>query len=99
VRAIVPGSSKFWIGDVRGKTLTVTFGRIGTDGQQKPKSFATPEAARAAYRKLVKEKLGKGYRRADDGGLDWEVSEAVEQFVSWLETAARKKQGLVFFCY
>ena len=54
-------SNKFWEVDVDGKTLNVTFGKIGTKGQSKPKDFATPEKAKAEMEKLIKEKIGKGY--------------------------------------
>ena len=54
-------SNKFWEVEVDGKTLNVTFGKIGTKGQSKPKDFATPEKAKAEMEKLIKEKTGKGY--------------------------------------
>jgi len=54
-------SNKFWEVEVKGKTLNVTFGKIGTKGQSKPKDFATPEKAKAEMGKLIKEKTGKGY--------------------------------------
>jgi|688.fasta_scaffold243900_1 sulfatase modifying factor 1 len=57
-------SNKFWEVEVKGKTLNVTFGKIGTKGQSKPKDFATPEKAKAEMEKLIKEKMGKGYVEA-----------------------------------
>ena len=54
-------SNKFWEVEVKGETLNVTFGKIGTKGQSKPKDFATPEKAKAEMEKLIKEKTGKGY--------------------------------------
>jgi len=54
-------SNKFWEVEVKGKTLNVTFGKIGTKGQSKPKDFATPEKAKAEMEKLIKEKTVKGY--------------------------------------
>jgi predicted DNA-binding WGR domain protein len=60
---LVEGTSKkFWEIAVQGASHTVRFGRIGTDGQSKAKTFASDEAARRDADKLVKEKLGKGYR-------------------------------------
>jgi formylglycine-generating enzyme required for sulfatase activity len=53
--------NKFWEVKVKGKTLIVTFGKIGTKGQSKPKDFATPEKAKDEMEKLIKEKTGKGY--------------------------------------
>jgi len=54
-------SSKFWNIDVRGHTLTVTFGKIGSAGRASKKTFPTAEKARAAAEKLIKEKTKKGY--------------------------------------
>ena len=54
-------SNKFWEVDVKGKTLNITFGKIGTKGQSKLKDFATPEKAKAEMEKMIKEKTGKGY--------------------------------------
>ena len=61
------GSSKFWAPTLSGRTLTVRFGRIGTDGQVRDTAFATPAAAQAALAKLIAEKTGKGYRPAGKG--------------------------------
>jgi len=54
-------SNKFWEVEVKGKTLNINFGKIGTKGQSKPKDFATPEKAKTEMEKLIKEKTGKGY--------------------------------------
>lgn len=54
-------SSKFWEVELSGTELTVRFGRIGTQGQSKTKSFASDAAASKEHDKLVKEKTGKGY--------------------------------------
>lgn len=54
-------SDKFWEVAVNGSTLTVRFGRIGTQGQSKDKDFASNEAAEKEKTKLIKEKTGKGY--------------------------------------
>ncbi|AOF92311.1 DUF4132 domain-containing protein [Sinorhizobium sp. RAC02] len=54
-------SSKFWEASVDGTTLTVTYGRIGTQGQTKEKQFDSADAATKEKNRLVKEKTGKGY--------------------------------------
>lgn len=54
-------SSKFWEVSVEGSTVTVRFGKIGTNGQTQAKAQATPEKAKTEHDKLVKEKTGKGY--------------------------------------
>jgi predicted DNA-binding WGR domain protein len=56
------GKRKFWDAGVRGKELTVHFGRIGRFGDIQVKSFETEEKAAQALAKLVKHKLAKGYR-------------------------------------
>jgi DNA ligase-1 len=60
-------SSKFWEVEVRGAEMIVRFGRIGTAGQTKPKTFASGEAAGREAATLVAEKLGKGYREVAPG--------------------------------
>ncbi|HLF94878.1 MAG TPA: WGR domain-containing protein, partial [Planctomycetota bacterium] len=63
------GSSKFWEVSVAGNTMTVRFGRIGTDGQERSKPFADEASARREAEALVREKLGKGYREKKPGPL------------------------------
>jgi uncharacterized protein (TIGR02996 family) len=55
-------SSKFWAIEVNGARTLVSFGKIGTKGQTKVKDFADEAAARRECDKLIKEKLGKGYK-------------------------------------
>ena len=54
-------SSKFWEISVSGSSLTTRWGRIGTDGQSKTKTFADANKAQAEADKLIEEKTGKGY--------------------------------------
>jgi predicted DNA-binding WGR domain protein len=56
------GTRKFWDAAVRGKELTMHFGRCGHFGDMQVKSFETEEEAAKALAKLVKQKLAKGYR-------------------------------------
>lgn len=58
-------SSKFWEVQVQDGDLTVTYGRIGTQGQSKTKSFASEAAALAEEARLIREKTGKGYGEVD----------------------------------
>ena len=55
------GSSKFWEVSVSGNDLTTRWGKIGSAGQTKTKTFATPEKAQQEADKLIAEKTGKGY--------------------------------------
>jgi uncharacterized protein (TIGR02996 family) len=54
-------SHKFWNIEVGGDSFTVTFGKVGTAGQTRTKTFATREKAQGAADKLMREKTGKGY--------------------------------------
>ena len=54
-------SSKFWQIEVDGAELTTTWGRIGTAGQRKTKSFDDAAKAATEAAKLIAEKTGKGY--------------------------------------
>jgi predicted DNA-binding WGR domain protein len=57
-------SAKFWEIDVQGSTHTVRFGRLGTAGQSKSKTFPDPATAQRDADTLVAEKVKKGYRPA-----------------------------------
>jgi len=54
-------ASKFWEITVTGGTITVRFGRLGSDGQASTKTFATPQEAQTQAGKQVAEKVRKGY--------------------------------------
>jgi uncharacterized protein (TIGR02996 family) len=54
-------SHKFWGVEVRGASLTVKWGKVGSAGQTQVKTFASPEKAQAEADKLIREKTGKGY--------------------------------------
>ena len=60
-------SRKFWEVTVTDSDVTVRYGRIGTDGQSKTKSFSDETAAVRHAEKLVAAKTGKGYVEADAG--------------------------------
>ena len=60
-------SSKFWEIERRARTVTVTFGRIGSKGQEKAKSFGSDADAAHEEEKLIAEKLRKGYREVTGG--------------------------------
>lgn len=55
------GSSKFWQISHAGTDVSVTFGRIGTQGQMQLKQFPSEQRAQQELHKLVAEKLKKGY--------------------------------------
>ena len=55
-------SAKFWKIKLTGKTITVTYGKIGTDGQSKTKTFETSGEAKADAKKLIAQKSKSGYQ-------------------------------------
>lgn len=54
-------SSKFWRAKTEGSDLVVNYGRIGTNGQTKTKSFGDAGAAAAELEKVAGSKRKKGY--------------------------------------
>jgi predicted DNA-binding WGR domain protein len=60
-------SRKYWHVTVSGCELAVSFGRIGTAGQLKRKSFPDEATARREAESLIREKLGKGYLEVHPG--------------------------------
>ncbi len=54
--------NKFWEITLSSGEYTLTFGRTGTAGQTRTKTFSSPELCGPAAETLVKEKLEKGYR-------------------------------------
>ena len=60
-------SNKFWQIELTGDSFTVTWGRVGTNGQTQTKSFDSATKAETEHDKLVKEKIKKGYAEVDAG--------------------------------
>ncbi|WP_081099191.1 ankyrin repeat domain-containing protein [Leptospira weilii] len=54
-------SDKFWNIEVSGKSFTVTYGKTGTAGQTQTKTFGSEEECQKEAKKLLQEKLKKGY--------------------------------------
>jgi predicted DNA-binding WGR domain protein len=55
------GSKKFWEITINGNQHTVRFGRIGSQGRSRTKSFPDNAASRRDSDRLIREKLAKGY--------------------------------------
>ena len=55
-------SNKFWEVSVSGKTVTIHYGRIGTNGQISVKDLNTPEEAETHAEKQATSKVKKGYK-------------------------------------
>jgi predicted DNA-binding WGR domain protein len=54
-------SAKFWEVTQAGSTVTVRYGKTGTNGQTQEKVFADTAAAIKHVEKIISEKTGKGY--------------------------------------
>jgi predicted DNA-binding WGR domain protein len=61
-------SDKFWNISTDGNSFTVRYGKNGTDGQEKTKTFGSAELCKKEAGKLVAEKLKKGYVPEDREG-------------------------------
>jgi len=61
-------SSKFWQIEVKGSTVTVRYGKIGTDGQTTVKKFGSAAEASAHTAKVTAEKVTKGYKKSKSDG-------------------------------
>lgn len=58
----VAGSSyKFWEISQAGRSVTVRWGRIGTDGQNQRKDFHSDQEAQLHVDRLIAAKVKKGY--------------------------------------
>ncbi|MHA1943455.1 MAG: WGR domain-containing protein [Candidatus Thorarchaeota archaeon] len=53
---------KFWEGDIKGKSVTFHFGKIGTPGLKASREFTTVEAAKKFLEKRLKLKIEEGYK-------------------------------------
>lgn len=63
-------SHKFWAVEQQGNELHISWGKVGTNGQNQVKSFADAAAAEKAELKLIAEKVKKGYvEQAKDNSL------------------------------
>jgi DNA ligase-1 len=58
---VAGASSKFWEISQGGNAMTTRWGRIGSAGQSKTKTFADQQAAATAMAVLVEEKTDEGY--------------------------------------
>lgn len=64
------GTHKFYEVTVDGLTVTTRYGRIGTDGQTRTATFASPDDARAKAKAVVATKGKKGYAPATPGARE-----------------------------
>ena len=84
-------SDKFWQITVDGNKHTVTYGRNGSAGQSKTKTFSTAEDCLADAEKLYREKIKKGY--SEDGSVTPAAKEAAGSRPA--TPAAQNKQAAI----
>ncbi|WP_159062439.1 WGR domain-containing protein, partial [Streptomyces caniscabiei] len=75
-------SSKFWEAETDGATVTVRYGRIGTEGRTQVKECASSEEAAEYVRKTAAAKERKGYREVGSAVVAAAVAEAVTEAVT-----------------
>ncbi|MBO2008903.1 DUF4240 domain-containing protein [Hymenobacter negativus] len=62
-------SNKFWTAESDGTTQIISSGAVGTKGRQSEKQFASAEACLADTKKLIQQKIKKGYIRLTEGEI------------------------------
>lgn len=61
-------SAKFWAISVNGTDVHTRWGRIGSKGQEKTKTYSSPHEADMEAKKLITSKMNKGYEEAQPTG-------------------------------
>ena len=72
-------SHKFWQIQVVGNQFTVLYGKIGTDGREQVKTFDNEEKAMKEAKKLITQKVNKGYeRKFEPSATEYKVGDKVD---------------------
>ncbi len=56
------GNQKFWNAEVKGNSVTIHFGKVGTPGTTGCREFTSYEAAETFLAQRVRKKLEEGYK-------------------------------------
>ena len=56
------GDQKFWNAEIKGTSVTIQFGKVGTQGTTGSREFASYEAAEGFLAQRVRKKLEEGYK-------------------------------------
>jgi predicted DNA-binding WGR domain protein len=83
-------SNKFWRIKVSGRSYSITYGKIGTIGAVKVKSFDSESACQKDAEKLIKSKIKKGYTPAN--AVDQVMKESSISEISFWELLKTAKQ-------
>ncbi len=87
-------SDKFWNIELEGTSHTVTYGRVGTNGQSKTKQFDDAAACQKSFDKLVEQKLKKGYADSGKKSSTPAVAKRTAKATAKSASAAATKQPL-----
>jgi uncharacterized protein (TIGR02996 family) len=71
-------SHKFWNVELRGRSLTVTYGRVGTKGRSQTTTFPDEAKAIKEHDRLVAQKLRKGYAETTPAAAPGSLRAALE---------------------
>jgi predicted DNA-binding WGR domain protein len=69
-------SNKFWAYEIDGKSVTITWGRVGLEGESQQKSFDSSYDLDAFVQKKIREKEKKGYKKITEQKLKKETKTA-----------------------
>jgi predicted DNA-binding WGR domain protein len=83
-------SNKRYAIEVLDKTLVISFGKIGTEGQTQEKTFPTAEDAVKTYKKKLSEKEKEGYVR-----LGAEKPGALDSLDAWKKLGADRREQIL----
>ena len=56
------GDQKFWNAEIKGTSVTIQFGKVGTQGTTGCREFTSYEAAEVFLAQRVRKKLEEGYK-------------------------------------
>ncbi|EMJ94158.1 WGR domain-containing protein [Leptospira alstonii] len=95
-------SDKFWQIEVSEDSFTVTYGKTGSSGQTQTKSFDDEEECLKEAKKLLAEKLKKGYiegeaQTSSAGSASGRANSEIEERVEELKTAVSQLPELASF--
>lgn len=90
-------SNKFWRVSVHGKSYTVWWGRIGTEGQSKAKTLSSTGAALAEASRKCEEKLSKGYVEVNENGSLIDAGQIVTALA--YDPASRRSEPIAVYIH
>ena len=99
------GSAKFWEAAADGTDVTVSYGRVGSEGRTQHKALDSAEAAQRYLAKAVAEKERKGYREVnaepaaepsppEDGPVAFPDEETFEMPLAWRRLVYPRRGGI-----